>query len=38
MDVITEKLMENLQDMFKQKVKDALKKFQDTTNKKETSK
>jgi hypothetical protein len=24
--------------MFKQKVKDALKKFQDTTNKKETSK
>jgi DNA-binding protein YbaB len=34
MDKITEKLMEKLQDMVNQKVQDALKKYQDTTNKK----
>jgi hypothetical protein len=34
MDEITEKLMEKLQDMVNQKVQDALKKCQDTTNKK----
>jgi hypothetical protein len=34
MEVITEKLMENLQDMVNQKVQDALKKYQGTTNKK----
>jgi DNA-binding protein YbaB len=34
MDEITEKLMEKLQDMVNQKVQDALKKYQDTTNKK----
>jgi hypothetical protein len=32
-DEITEKFMEKLQDMVNQKVKDALKKYQDTTNK-----
>jgi hypothetical protein len=34
MDEITEKLMEQLQDMVNQKVQDALKKYQGTTNKK----
>jgi cell division ATPase FtsA len=34
MDEITEKLMEKLQDIVNQKVQDALKKYQDTTNKK----
>jgi hypothetical protein len=34
MDEITEKLMEKLQDVVNQKVQDALKKYQDTTNKK----
>jgi hypothetical protein len=33
MDGITEKLMEKLQDMAKQKIQDALKKYQVTTNK-----
>jgi predicted house-cleaning noncanonical NTP pyrophosphatase (MazG superfamily) len=34
MEEITEKLMEKLQDMVNQKVQDAFKKFQDTTDKK----
>jgi hypothetical protein len=33
MEEITEKFMEKLQDMINQKVQDAIKKFQDTTNK-----
>jgi glutamyl-tRNA reductase len=33
MEEITEKLMKKLQDMVNQKIQDALKKFQDTTNK-----
>jgi hypothetical protein len=33
MEKVTEKLMEKILDMFNQKVQDALKKFQDTTNK-----
>jgi hypothetical protein len=33
MDDITEKLMEKLQDMANQKVQNAFKKYQDTTNK-----
>jgi cell division ATPase FtsA len=33
MEEITEKLMEKILDMVNQKVQDALKKFQDTTNK-----
>jgi hypothetical protein len=32
---ITVKLMEKLQDTVKQKIQDALKKYQDTTNKKQ---
>jgi hypothetical protein len=31
MDVITEELIQKLQDMVKQKVQDALRKYQDTT-------
>jgi transcriptional regulator NrdR family protein len=34
MDKIIEKLMEKLQGMVKQNVQDGLKKYQDTTNKK----
>jgi hypothetical protein len=34
MEDITEKLMEKILDRVNQKVQDALKKFQDTTNKK----
>jgi hypothetical protein len=34
MDEITEKFMEKLQDLVNQKVQGALKKYQDTTNKK----
>jgi hypothetical protein len=34
MDEITKKLMEKLQDTASQEVQDALKKYQDTTNKK----
>jgi hypothetical protein len=33
MDEDTEKLMEKILDTVKQKVQDALKRFQDTTNK-----
>jgi transcriptional regulator of heat shock response len=34
MDEITKKLLEELKDIVNQKVQDALKKYQDTTNKK----
>jgi hypothetical protein len=34
MDEITEKLIEKLQDMINHKVQGALKKYQDSTNKK----
>jgi hypothetical protein len=34
MEEITKKLMEKLEDKVNQKVQNALKKFQDTTNKK----
>jgi Skp family chaperone for outer membrane proteins len=35
MDEIIEKLMEKLQDMVKQKVQNEIRKYQDTTNKKQ---